>query len=126
MFRVGHRRPGFLVDRNQPHPGHQPSDPLAAYLMAQTAKVPPHLPGAIIRRFHELFVDQPHQHQVERVFGRRLIIYPRSVEPQQGALPDNRQAGTLRVDHFPPLVTPKRTEASRKKSRSTKSWPIFA
>ena len=88
--------------------------------------MPGHLTDPVIRCLQELRVDQQHQFQIRLALGHRPVVDARSVELQQRALPHDRKPGPFQVDHLPLLITPNRTEASRKKARSTSNWPIFA
>ena len=74
MLRVRHRRARPLVNRRQPHPGHQPSDPLTTDLVPIPPQVPRHLARAIPRRLQELRVDQAHQSQDLCRLARRLVV----------------------------------------------------
>ncbi|MCW2249252.1 hypothetical protein M2352_004912 [Azospirillum fermentarium] len=60
-----------------------------------------------------------------RVALHRLVIAG-AAERHQSALPGDRQARMLRLDHLPPPADAHRPEALRKKSRSTTSCPIMA
>ena len=80
MLWMGHTRAWLLVDRPQPHNRHEPPDPLTTDFMSQAAQMPCHLPRAIIRRFQELGVDQPHQRQIGLVLWHRPIVHARPVE----------------------------------------------
>src|SRR3954467_2108990 len=79
VVRMRNRGARSLVDRLQPHLGHQPPDALAANRIAlppprplaptripPAPRSPPHRGGAIPRRLQKLPVDQPHQFQVQR------------------------------------------------------------
>ncbi len=88
--------------------------------------MPSHLTGPVIRCLQELRVDQQHQFQIRLALGHRPVVDARSVELQQHALPHDRKPEPFQVDHLPPLITPSRTEALRKKSRLTSNWSIFA
>src|ERR1700760_1131898 len=120
------RRPRPLVDRLQPHLGHQPPHPLAANRIAFAPQMPGHLGGAIPRRLQKLTVNQPHQLQVQRGLSGWLVIEPRPAGRNQLTLSHDRQLGVLRVNHLSPPLDAHRPEAFAKKSCSTTNWPIFA
>jgi len=73
---VRNRRARPLVDRLQPHPGHQPPHPLATNRVALAPQVAGHLARPIPRRLQELPVDQPHQLQVQRGLSGWLVVEP--------------------------------------------------
>src|SRR5271163_2837546 len=111
-----------LVDRRQSHALHQALHPLAVDGMALGLKPGRHPPRAVKRSAQVLAVEQRHQLQFVGVNRRRLIIERGPVEPQQLALPAERQrAGPF--DHRHPALTRYSPDLRNKKSRSTISRP---
>src|SRR6195952_3560190 len=117
---------GFLVDRTQPHPAHQPDNPVSTNSMAQPVQVPHHLPRAVMRAVQERLVDEPHQCQRRRTLADRLIVAAGTADLEQRALPHDREVGMRSGHHLPPPFHTHRPETFAKKSRSTTSWPILA
>src|SRR3954447_16375732 len=113
------RRARPLVDRLQPHLGHQPPNALATDWVALAPQMPGHLARAIPRRLQELPVDQPHQLQVQRGLTGWLIVEPGPADRDQLALPHDRQLGVVWGNPRPPPLDAHRPEALAKKSRST-------
>jgi len=74
VLRMRFRRVRFLVNGRQAHQPHQSTDPLATDSVALTTQMPRHLPGSRVRRFEKLFVNQPHQLQIERVLAGRFVV----------------------------------------------------
>jgi len=90
------------------------------------AQVPRHPAAAVERCFRELSVDALHQRQVQQAPAFPRPVGTRPVNPDQRALPGDRQRRGLRIDHVTPPHRARRPEALAKKSRSTASWPILA
>jgi site-specific DNA recombinase len=92
------------VDRLQAHPPHQPLHPLAVDLLPlrdQPLRQPPTTEEGV---GGVLLVDQPHQPQVLRRLGRRLIVQAGAGQPQQFALPPHTQLRVVRLDQRSQLV----------------------
>src|SRR5271165_4125945 len=103
------RCPWPLVNRHQPHPGHQPPDALAADRIALAPQMARHLARAIPGRL-----------------PGRLVVEPGPADRNQFTLPHHRQLGVPGLNHLPPPLDAHRPEAFAKKSRSTTNCPILA
>ncbi len=121
MFRVSHASPGTLIHRGQAHLAHQPTDMVTADTMPNSAQMSRHLTRAVKRRLHELLVDQAHQRQVGLTLANRGVIEPGPADPEQFALPDDRQMRVIHAHQLSPPHHAHRPEAFAKKSRSTTS-----
>ena len=121
------RRPRLRAERGDPHPPHQPLNPLA---VDDTALVPQqrrHPPRAQERVRREQLVEPPHQPRLAVVVRRRPSpVNPGARQPQQHALPPHRQRLVRPVEHRRTVRPAHRPDLRAKKSRSTVSRPIFA
>lgn len=63
---VGHRGPWLLIDGDEAHPAHQPTDALAPDDMALAPEMTGDLPAPAPRRLEELGIDLPHERKVQR------------------------------------------------------------
>ena len=92
------------VDRLQAHQPHQPLHPLAVDRLALLDQPLRQPPAAEERVGGVLLVDQPHQPQVLRRLGRRLVVQAGAAQPQQFALPAHAQLRVVGLDQRPQLA----------------------
>ena len=99
---VAQRRAWPGIDCLQTHLAHQAGYPLAIDLEAMSLVEPGcYLAIAVEGRSGVLFVDQPHEMQIQGRFSGRLPVVGRPVETDQLALPANTQGGMVRFNHRP-------------------------
>ncbi|SDG41249.1 hypothetical protein SAMN05660686_04327 [Thalassobaculum litoreum DSM 18839] len=126
MMPGSHAGLGTLIDRHQTHQPHQAADPLLVDWVVVGAQVPGHLLEAVERRLEELFVDPPHQRQVQRRLTARHAVEGRTRDRQQVALIGHAQLGMSSVNHPTPHFPVQGLSFRDKKSLATAHSPIFA
>ena len=93
------------VDRLQPHQPHQPLHPLAVDrlpLLDQPLRQPPATEEGV---GGVLSVDEPHQPQVLRRLGRRLVVQAGAAQAEEFALPPHTQLRVVGLDQGPQLLS---------------------
>ena len=65
---------GLAVNRHATHQPHQASDPRPVHQMILVAQMPRHLTHAVKRGFKDLYVDQPHQIEVQAGLAFAFIV----------------------------------------------------
>src|SRR5260221_6949719 len=116
----------FAIDRLDPPRADQARHALASAPVAASGKNDRNLPRPVNRRLQILLVDQTHPLKIARARRRRLAIHGRARQPQQRALPRDRQIQPAGFDLLDALRPVYFLSTSDKKSRSTINWPIVS
>lgn len=92
------------INSLDPHPVHEPTDPLAVRHVALTVQPSRHASRAIEWRPSELLVNQTHENPVLAVIPPGPIIQAGSGKPQKLTLPGNRDLRMTKINQLPPLI----------------------
>ena len=116
---------GATIDRLDPHSFHQRSDVAPANQNAFAGEHVAQHPAARERIVEMQFVDPPHDGEVLRRDGPRLVVDGASADVQRLRLPREGEIVTF-VDHRFALNKPALVSAPSKKSFSSVNSPILA
>lgn len=92
------------INSLDPHPVHEPADPLTVHYMTLTAQPGRHASRAIEWRPSKLPVDQTHENLIPAVIPPGPIIQAGSGQPQKLTLPGNRDLRMTKINQPPLLI----------------------
>ncbi len=102
--RLGLAQTLLRINSLDPHPVHEPTNPLAVHYMTLTVQPGRHASRAVEWRPSELLVDQKHENMIMAVLPPRPIIQAGSGKPQKFTLPGNRDLRMTNINQPPPLI----------------------